>query len=327
MSPRFSVIMPAYNAAKVIERAVKSLSEQTCHSYELIIVDDGSKDNTPELCQRIKNTHHNVTIIRQENAGPGKARERGVKAAKGDYVVFLDADDYFSQNAFSVLNQVLTEKSYDILQFGFKTVDSQNNLLSVRQMKEEVFFDKHSVFQSFISQKNVTNYLCNKVFRRTLFDGIEWPSLFYSEDYYLLVQLYGGADYAATISDALYDYVQHEQSAVHQSFNIKYLDQIKAGEFAVDYTYHHYPDLVPEALFYLITHSARLTEKAYLSDVENKAQMMDYTKSVFKSRYKELRKVLREQKRGIALDKMTRIFAVSPSIALYLKKWQNGRSL
>lgn len=323
MKIRFSVIIPAYNAEDVLECALKSMNIQTYKNYELIIVDDGSTDSTPLLCEKIKKENNNVTIIRQKNAGPGKARQRGVENAKGEYILFLDADDYLSRDdTFSTLDIILKSSNFDILQFSYQMVNNDGNIICSRQLKEEYFDNNHDAFQSFMNQKNCTNFLWNKVYRRSLFDKIEWPALFYSEDYYLLVQLYGRAKNTATIPHILYCYVQNEQSAVHQSFNMKYLDQIKAGDYAVQFTKLHFTDMIPEALFYLATHSARLTVMAYLSSIENKNEVMQYTKKTFKETYKELQATLNRQKRKIQLDRMTRLFAVSPTLVLCLKKIQ-----
>ena len=323
MKRRFSVIIPAFNAEKLLCRAIKSLSNQTYQNYEVIIVDDGSTDNTPLLCEKFKNENNNVTSIRQTNAGPCKARQRGVEKAQGEYILFLDADDYLSDDdVFSTLDKILKTYNYDILQFSYQMVNNDGSIIRSRQLKKEHFDNNHDTFQSFIIQKNCTNFLWNKVYRRSLFDKIEWPALLYSEDYYLLVQLYGRAKHIATISDVLYCYVQNEQSAVHQSFNNKFLDQIKAGKYAVQFTKLHFTDMVPEALFYLATHSARLTVMAYLSTIENKNDIMQFTKKTFKRTYKELQATLDSQKRKIQLDRMTRLFAVSPTLVLYLKKIQ-----
>ncbi|WP_028520050.1 glycosyltransferase family 2 protein [Ruminococcus flavefaciens] len=319
---KFSVIIPAYNAETVLECAVKSVLAQTYQNYEVIIIDDGSTDGTPVLCEYFKGTNNNVKIIRQKNAGPSKARQRGIDVAQGEYIVFLDADDYFFSDAFSTLNMIIELKKCDILQFSYQMVNNDGSVICKKRMKRESFDNNYDSFRSFIKQENCTNYLWNKIYKRSIFDNLEWPKLFYSEDYFLLVQLYGRAKNVFTISDVLYCYVQNEQSAVHQSFNMKFLDQIKAGEYAVRFTKQYFPDFVPEALFYLATHSARLTVMAYLSSIENKNEVMRFTKEIFKKSYKELRATLRNQKRKIQLDRMTRLFAMSPTFVLCLKKIQ-----
>lgn len=95
MDPIVSVIVPAYNAELYIEEALKSIFEQTFHSYEIIVVDDGSKDRTSEIVHRFADR---LLYIRQENSGPSKARNTGIQSARGKYIAFLDADDLWTKN-------------------------------------------------------------------------------------------------------------------------------------------------------------------------------------------------------------------------------------
>ena len=322
-----SIIMPAFNAESRIEKTIHSLEGQSYKEFEIVIIDDGSKDNTALICDSLSKQYSNISVLHEENAGPGKAREKGVRIAKGDIIAFVDSDDYLSDDALDVLVSKMDSTGADILQFGYKMIDDNGNILSEHPLQECNFESGKEAFGYFIAQKNCTNFLWNKVYKHTLFHSIEWPGIFYSEDYVVLAQLYGKATRALTIENPLYYYVQHNESAVNKPFTVRKLDQITAGEYVVGYTRKNYAEYLPEALFYLATRSARLAEMAKKSSLENKRDIYHEVLAAFKASYSEMRQVLKQQNRTLELDKMTRIFGLSPNLAFLLKYLYKGFSI
>ena len=315
-----SIIMPAFNAENRIVETVHSLQRQVYQDYELIIIDDGSTDKTGLLCDSLAEQCSKIRVLHENNAGPGKAREKGIEVAKGDIIAFLDSDDYLSEDALQIIALKMDETDADIIQFGYKMVDSNGKLIKEHPLTECVFESRQDAYKYFITQNNSTNYLWNKVYKHALFQNIEWPGIFYSEDYAVLAQLYAKASKSVTIADLLYCYVQHEESAVNKPFSKRKMDQITAGEFVVEFTRKHFPDYLPEALYYLATRAARLSESSIKSDLKDKQEIYTSTVLSFKSAYSEMIKVLKLQKRTLKLDKTTKVFAFSPKLALWLKR-------
>ena len=105
-----SVIVPAYNAAEYLEKCVSSVLQQTRENLEVIVVNDGSTDRTPELCEQLRNKDSRVRVIHKENGGLSSARNLGLEAATGEYVFFLDADDWLSEACLADLH-ALREKT------------------------------------------------------------------------------------------------------------------------------------------------------------------------------------------------------------------------
>ncbi len=123
MSKRFSIIIPAYNAEKEIERAVNSIKIQTFTDYEIIVIDDCSKDNTFEVTSKLENV-----ILKQtpHNAKEGGARNIGMEIAQGEYIIFLDADDFLAnENTLLDLDKVIGEDKPDIVYLGFRTLGKE----------------------------------------------------------------------------------------------------------------------------------------------------------------------------------------------------------
>ena len=321
MNPLVSVIMPVYNAEARIEGTVHSLQRQTYHPFELILIDDGSTDRTGLLCDSFAEMYHNIKVLHENNEGPGKAREKGITIAKGDIIAFLDSDDYLSEETLEVVVLKMKETGSDIVQFSYKIVNSNGNVISEHTLRECSFDSCMDSYKFFISQDNCTNYLWNKVFKSSMFHDVKWPKIFYSEDYVVLAQLYAKASKIVTIKKNLYYYVQHDENAVNKPFSERKMDQIVAGKYVVEFTRNNYPDFLPESLYYLATRSARLSESIKQSNLENKHELYNTTVQTFRSAYSEMKQVLKKQKRSIKLDKMTKIFAFSPTLALCLKKF------
>ena len=116
-----SIIIPAYNAEKHIEKCIESILCQTEHQIEIIIVDDGSVDNTLNICNKIKSEHNNIKVISQNNAGVNAARKKGYENSSGDWIMFVDADDTLPSNS---IQSLLSEShGYDIVSGRFKFID------------------------------------------------------------------------------------------------------------------------------------------------------------------------------------------------------------
>ena len=114
-----SVIMPCFNAETYIAEAVECVLSQTYKTIQLIVVDDGSTDKTPRILQKFKNR---ITFIRQSNKGPGPARNRGLEQAKGEFVAFLDADDYWREDFLELLHEKLVKSNAVLSYCGWQNV-------------------------------------------------------------------------------------------------------------------------------------------------------------------------------------------------------------
>lgn len=117
-----SIIVPAYNAEKYIERCVKSVLSQSCPLFELIIVNDGSTDQTANICKNLCESYNNCFILEQNNSGVSAARNRGISQAKGEWIVFLDSDDYLEQDYVETVEKYSTGDNVDFLLFNFTTI-------------------------------------------------------------------------------------------------------------------------------------------------------------------------------------------------------------
>ena len=175
-SPFFSIIIPAYNSASTIQMSIDSVLKQTFSDFEIIIVDDGSSDRLEEVVLSYLST--NVFLVRQENAGPAAARNRGVEKATGNYLIFLDSDDWLAS---------------DFLALTFESCSSANYSLA---LSTAVFINEQAVIRKIIKpwkdEQNFGPFLCGSyVISRNVFNELNGfdGNLFYSENSDLFLRL------------------------------------------------------------------------------------------------------------------------------------------
>ena len=148
---KFSVIVPVYNAEKYLEKCILSVIHQSYDDWELILVDDGSKDNSPQIVDEYAEKDSRIIVIHQQNAGPGTARNNGIKSATGDYVVFLDSDDYIDTDYFALLAPK-AEKA-DVVFIDVLQIAPNGNVISKELMSDYKGWSKDRIIRSQMTGK------------------------------------------------------------------------------------------------------------------------------------------------------------------------------
>ena len=171
----FSVIVPIYKVEKYLKRCIESVLSQTYKDFELILVDDGSPDNCPQICDAFASENPNIKVIHKENGGLVSARQEGIKIASGEYVFNLDGDDALLPYALECAERIISETKADIVCFSHmeyrdgKTKDMTGNIVPVGFYNKEDM--KKHVYPHILSDKNMGNifyFLWGKAIRRTL---------------------------------------------------------------------------------------------------------------------------------------------------------------
>ena len=143
MTPKISVIIPIYNAENYVGRCIESVQAQTYNNWQMILVDDGSKDKSLEICQKYADVDDRISVIHQENAGPGIARNTGIAKASGNYVVFIDSDDYIEKDYF----QLLAKHNEDVVFINVRNVDKDGHVLKEEYMSKNKKLSKDVILR------------------------------------------------------------------------------------------------------------------------------------------------------------------------------------
>ncbi len=234
---KISVILPVFNEEKYIKKAIGSVLSQSVGDFELIVVNDGSTDSTPEIINSFDDER--IKIINQENQGPGAARNTALKIACGDYVMFLDGDDYYLEDTLKTAYGEITSKDCDISIFQIIKYDGESysenswfNLDNFPDDFEKRVFNPHEC-GDFLFDISVS--AAQKIFRREFLDDIsaEFPEGIYFEDMPFFFYTFLKAERVSIIKRHLYVRRKHEGS-ITESVDSKFLDTVPAGQILMD---------------------------------------------------------------------------------------------
>lgn len=213
-----SVIIPIYKVEAYLEKCIESVRSQTYKDIEIILVDDGSPDNCGAVCDRYQKMDERIKVLHKENGGLSDARNKGLDIATGEYVLFVDSDDFIHPNMIELLYCSLQETDADISVCGFKTVSEEYKISfdsGVKQGKREVFEGQEVMNQ--LQHKNLLTVVAwNKLYKRKLFADIRYPKGKIHEDEFLTHQILHLCERTVYISQELYYYVKREESITGQ---------------------------------------------------------------------------------------------------------------
>ena len=302
-----SVIIPAYNVEKFLIKCVESVVNQTYKNIEIIIVDDGSSDSTPQICDELANKYNNIKIIHQENKGLAQTRGVGFNASRGEYIAFIDSDDYIDLNAYETAIKVLEDNDADMVMFGCYVIEPNGNILQEWQWEDLIFENTRDIFKNFASTQTPNWGMPYKVYKREIFANIEWPKINMAEDYFISAQLFAKAQKFAVMNDIFYYYVQQPDSLCHQPYinPVKRSDTIQANNFVIKLTANKFPEFLPEILWRRVENIYNIL-LIYIS--QSYSGWREVTKQllpILKQDYKSMKQELKAQGRELYIDNST----------------------
>ncbi len=206
-----SVIVPVYKVEKLLNKCVDSIINQTFKDIEIILVDDGSPDNCGTMCDDYASKDDRIVVIHKKNGGLSSARNAGIDIAKGEYLMFVDSDDYVEPNFCEKAYQILKEKNVTCASFGY--FEHKNNITRALGTKNPRIINAEEGILSVITSRDVIyNLACNKIFHKNLFRTIRFPEGKLFEDQGTTYKLFDVAGRIYVDSSPLYHYVRREDS-------------------------------------------------------------------------------------------------------------------
>lgn len=236
-----SVIVPVYNVEKYLPKCVESLMAQTWKNLEIILVDDGSPDNSWSIMQEYARRDSRVRPLRQKNGGLSAARNAGVDAAKGEYIGFLDGDDYLAPETYELLYRAMMKYDAQISICSFEYVDEYGNVLPTNSpMTREEVLTREEALNRLGGDKNWYYVTApNRLYRRELFDKVRFPLGKIHEDEYTAHLFYWQCERVAIVPRNLYYYVQHGSGIMGTPSVRKTLNYVDAVLGRMDFALEH----------------------------------------------------------------------------------------
>lgn len=202
---KLSVIVPVYNVEKYIHRCIDSIISQTYADMEIILVDDGSTDKSGKICEEYKQKDNRVVVLHKENGGQSTARNVALDIAKGDYLAFVDSDDYIEKDMFSAMMSEFAISDVDIVVCGYKVINERSGT-------EEVMADATGLYPGYVIARDILvdkfpkSFAWNKLFKKHLFDNIRFPENRIYEDIAVSYKLFDLAGTVKIIKPTYYHY-------------------------------------------------------------------------------------------------------------------------
>lgn len=214
--PLISLIIPCYNAEQTLERCLNSVVQQSYNNLEIIIVDDGSTDGTSKIYEDFQSKDERIVVFRQENSGVSKARNKGIKAAKGEYICFVDSDDWVEKNYCTELYHLLVTENADIAIVEASYEDEDGNVIFNKPISDEKVFDGKRALALLLEDKVIQSHPWGKLYKAVFLKNISFPeNLKCFEDYSTLFKIFDKAVKVVKSNNELYHYIQHEKSLSH----------------------------------------------------------------------------------------------------------------
>lgn len=215
---KLSVIVPIYNVEQYLRRCVDSIINQTYSNLEIILVDDGSPDNCGKICDEYASIDNRIIVIHQKNGGLSAARNAGMNISSGDYIGFVDSDDYISNDMYKDLIGIMERNDLDIVSCNAFIAKGDNIIGDEGNGKLEIFERDVILYKSLLDYDNSA---WNKVYKKSITDSVRFPEGRVFEDTATAYLFFSNIKKAGHINKAYYYYYRNPNSITQTAFNVK----------------------------------------------------------------------------------------------------------
>ncbi|MCI6465955.1 MAG: glycosyltransferase [Faecalicatena sp.] len=229
-----SVIVPVYNAEKYLKQCIDSVIDQTYTKFELILVDDGSTDACGKICDYYAKLDKRIQVIHKKNGGLSDARNTGVENSNGNWIFFLDSDDYICSETLELLLEIAIQKNAQMV-IGNEIKFFDNKKLKERNIATnvKVLSNQEAILAYFY--RKIPGYACGKLINRELLDNVVFPVGKIFEDAFTVYRYINRAERIATTEKVIYYYRQRKDGIIRSSYSHKQLDIIEANVDAYNF--------------------------------------------------------------------------------------------
>lgn len=251
-----SVIIPVYNVEKYLNKCIESVVNQTYKNFEVILIDDGSTDQSPTICENWTKKDSRIKVYHKENGGLSDARNSGLAKARGDYVAFVDSDDYVHFKYLEILLKNLLENNAEISVCNYLKVTEGKKVLEEEIDNNTLVYEGKKIIDQIYDNNSITVVAWNKLYKKQLFEIVKYPEDRVHEDEYVIHQLLYQCQKVVYTSCKLYYYLQRNNS-ITSKFSLKRVkDAVTAFEqralFFRKENEHQYEDKAWNMWFWII---------------------------------------------------------------------------
>ncbi len=250
---QLSIVVPVYNVEKYISKCIESIVAQTNKNFELILVDDGSTDNSGSVCDQYARKYDFIRVYHIQNRGIGGARNYGVKHAEGEYILFVDADDYIANKTVDVFYKLEEQKKTDIVVMAELEVAENEEPTTETSCASQILkniqeYTREQAIELLGYVDKILNSSCGKIINKEILCAIPFTEKVIYEDYETTYQMLNLANRIIYIPSSMYYYVQRNGSIMHSKWNSQRERVITISKAFMKFVLENYPDIYPAAV-------------------------------------------------------------------------------
>lgn len=311
--PLISVIIAIYNPGKYLRGCLDSIVNQTYRNLEIILVDDGSTDDSLKICQEYAERDNRVIVYHKENSGVSATRNQGIRLAHGDYFSFIDSDDLLEADTYEYLINLIKEHNVDAVNYEHYITFPKSETVHKLAQENYGLFDKIGAMEQLVY--NVA-FAWNKLFSKKIIENVWFDEeICRGEDGLFSRQAFDKAESVWFDSRPLYHYIQSEESAVRGKFRTSQLTALKLIDKYDDFFGEKYPELHDHVMSMLLYLMAMLYWDMY-NDSQNLEAEKAMVKKEFNKLYPKVSKSTLPRKNRLLL----KLFRISPKLFCIIKK-------
>ena len=287
-----TIIVPVYKVEDYLERCIESIINQTYNNLEIILVDDGSPDNCGKICDEYQIRDKRIKVIHKENGGVSAARNDGIAASTGQYIAFIDSDDYIKKEYIEKLYLNLKKNNCDISICSY--VETNDNTYPVEKNKEETYiYNSEQVMEKIMYQREIYTSVWCKLFKKELFGNIVFPTESnIGEDLATVYKLITKSKKIVYSREKNYCYFQRNNSLIKSRFKKQRMNCINYVYQIVDFVKSEYPYILPAA------HNRLFMEAIFI--------IIQIPKKEYKDEYQQLKGIIKKYRKEVLKDKKSK---------------------
>lgn len=245
-----SIIVPIYKVEKYIYKCLNTILNQTYKNLQIILVDDGSPDNCGKICDEYAKKDKRIQVIHKQNGGLSDARNVGIAEAKGEFIGFVDSDDYIETTMFEDLLNLVKENNADVAICNFYEVKDDNKIIK-NNYNDVKIYDKMEILKEILLDKKIQSYAWNKLYKKDLFNEVKYPVGKKYEDIGTTFYLLENCEKVVVSGKPEYNYLNRKDSIVNNVTESTIIDYVTIVDERYDYIEKNYPELSKYNMYYL----------------------------------------------------------------------------